>query len=336
MFYKLLLSLDYKLDGAFFFDAVRKILLLIGRKKAEAYADDHIHIRNVFWPLVAFYHHKVYVSKFSQGEIISAYKHKARCALMVAKYMRGNYRHEAVNYLDLLSYAGILIKLLGSPDFSYYKRNIKNHNFKLSWKINFGDNDKSISVIGPLKDNLQADKGCDVLCIKPERFEEQITFPIFSYYNTEDLNNHYEKVNRMKKDNKLLKVLTTNNLFFYQDWVVPAISVHITFMSVLPLAIVTIINSLTVFGYGNIRLAGFNFYLGDLIYSEKYYSSLKESSGRVSSEKFLMSLSNHDLLANYILLRSYLEAGIITVDKDLSYMKDTSAWDYVRQFENSL
>lgn len=264
---------------------------------------------------IVYYYFKKYYSLFYKGKIVSAYKYKVRGIDLCSKILKGERRASALNYISLVN--GDSSPLKGCFN-----------------KFPFEKKHEVIKIIGPkidindIKDNFNENDL--VLVVKPY-LVSKFRFKIFGYYN---------KIDFEKKESDIVKDYenglvdgTFSHHVNRHIFSFPTVLMNNKFFSGSPVSLLHIINTFISFGFEKISLRGFDFYMGDSIYLDSYYSSLKNDSNRVDMNKFITSMATHDILFNYILLKEIVEAENIEVDHMLEYVRYTTATEYLKRFE---
>ncbi|GHC35516.1 hypothetical protein GCM10008094_30910 [Aidingimonas halophila] len=268
---------------------------------------------------------------------MESYRYKVSAIYLIARFSKGQYKRSSLKYMSLLEEFDILGRLLSEKDYLFFKENMCLEQNCLNWNLSLDiDPDKKIRVLGPLVTNYKEEDGYDSIIIKPERFYLDSNSRAFAYYNTEDFLFKLKDIIDLIESGAIKKVMTTNKDEYSKYWVTPAIPLPYDFIFSNPLALITIINTLLYHGYGEILLEGFNFYTGGPVYSDKYHSSVKTGTGSLNKEKFLESLCGHDLLLNYIILKSMTEYKVLYVDHHLKYIHETTPYEYIKKFEDGL
>lgn len=287
------------------------------------------------WIFSFIKHSALYFRSFQSGQILRAYRHRAKSLFYVVCYSRlsPKVKRSAVNYLSILRENGCLSHFLSREEIVLLEEQVefstRSFRFERLGPMPHG----VVRVLGPFSDLSGIDDADCILCIKPERFHDDLTRSIYAYYNSEDMRCHEDVVRQLVSQGKVEKVLTPNSNFFSESWVVSVPKLSLEMFGAQPLALLSIINALYIFGWKVIELRGFNFYLGEKIYPAEYNSSLRSSEGKVSSEKMLLSLARHDLLINFLFLQNFLHKGLVCSDVHLAYVASIKADEYLRCFE---
>ena len=286
------------------------------------------------WMPLFLIHHISYYYYFHQGCIQRAYKHRIQSLILVLMNMEVNqhYRKGALRYFKLLADAGSIQEFLEYENLNYVNDQLLNCEFKAT--VSRSPLNKEVFILGPITSLPEINRSFDTICIKPERFTNEIQSPLIAYYNSHDFNVFNDQILKLLHDGKINKVITPAKGISLMDWAIRAElpETGLSFFS--PLAINVLLNTCRNLGYNKVHLRGFNFYLGEKIYETNYYSNLKTNQENVDQYKFFDSLARHDILLNYVLLRNSYLNGFVETDKMLDYLKITNPSEYLKLFEN--
>ncbi|WP_020397138.1 hypothetical protein [Thiolinea disciformis] len=268
---------------------------------------------------IAYYYLKKYYYFFEKGLIRQAYISKNHSLLIVYDQALDLRKIEIENYLKIIS-------TTEEDKYILARALIVNKNYK-------------VAIFGTHATNQEIMKSIEefdmLIIIKPKSDFNISHLPklekLVMYYNYNDSLRHKDKIAYFASNK--IKILTAPNTRKESNSFFNTMSLAEPIFSASPLALHGIINTLVLMGVPKIKLFGFDFYMGDKIYSENYPSGLKQENGKVNYKYFLYGLARHDILFNFCLLKKMIQQYNIETDEHLAYIRDMSADTYLDLFE---
>lgn len=288
----------------------------------------------IFWPFTFLYYHNCYYKSFGKSDLVGAYKSRLTSYLILMdKLWDCEFRREVERYLRLCNLHFDVFGLIEECDLilSTSAQDRVKHIISHPIYFNFprGQSAKGVSsiVYGPLAKPSESTKyttAHDVaVFIKPNKeFLETAGDSAslrYGYCNMEDFDKLKANLESMLALGELDMVLTPRNDFYNYPWALPVVRFPVNFAFHSSFALISISCSLLAYGKSMVRLEGFDFYYSGTIYGRSdYHSSLKTNgSQEVDVGKFLLSISRHDLLINYLIIKELVDKGLVQPDDGL-------------------
>lgn len=299
-------------------------LFLIGYFSSRIRLTNHIKLISlcsVYYLMTRYFYY------FSFGHIKKAYFHKKTALNILLLHCTENRKSQIEMYFSIINNYNF--------NYSENESNIVKPLFNSANRCPL-----KVAIFGAKTTQSQLDqakKYFDKIVIIKPRYDLDIENgfvpkQVILYYNNGDT--YRNKVKIAEYISRKKTILTPNKYFEYKNIVCNPIFFTKTFFSASPLALHVIINTVILMGATKIKLFGFDFYMGDNIYPDTYYSSLKQHNNSVDNRHFLESLARHDILFNFQLLKKLILQHNIELDENLAYIKTMTLEKYLELFEN--